>query len=121
MKSKKSALVSAWIVLIVLMLTACGKTYTVTFDTNGGMRIGGGELRQDVEDGGDAIPPLVEKTGYRFVSWNDVTTSVTSDKTVSAVWEKIHTVTFDPDGGTVQSGETEQTVPGRLGQGLQRG
>lgn len=111
MKNKKSALVSALIVLILLILTACGKTYTVTFDTNGGMRTGGGELRQKVENGESAIPPIVEKTGYRFVSWNDVATSVTSDKTVSAVWEKIHTVTFDSDGGTVLSGETEQVVP----------
>jgi len=111
MKNKKSALVFAWVVLILLILTACGKTYTVTFDTNGGMRIGGGELRQEVEDGGSAVPPVVEKTGYRFVSWNDVTTSITSNKTVSAVWEKIHKVTFDPAGGTVLDGETEQTVP----------
>jgi len=110
MKIKKLALIIAWVVLGLLLLTACGNTYTVTFDTNGGMRTGGGELRQKVESGGSAVAPIVEKTGYRFVSWNDVTTPITSDKTLSAIWEKIHKVTFDPAGGTVLSGDAEQIV-----------
>lgn len=110
MKIKK-ALIIAWVVLCLLLLTACGNTYTVIFDTNGGMRISGGELRQKVESGESAAVPIVEKTGYRFISWNDVTAPITSDKTVSAIWEKIHEVTFDPAGGTVLIGDVEQVVP----------
>lgn len=111
MINKKSVLIAVWAALLLIFLTACSKTYTVTFDTNGGMRTGGGELQQKVEEGGSAVPPIVEKTGYRFVSWNDVISPIYSDKTVSAIWEKVHTVTFDPAGGTVVSGESEQIVP----------
>ena len=111
MTDRKSVLLALWAVLLMFMLTACGKTYTVTFDTNGGMRIGGGELKQKVVEGGSAVPPIVEKAGYRFVSWNDVVSPIYSDKTVSAIWEKIHNVTFDPAGGTIVSGEADQIVP----------
>jgi len=110
MLNKKSVLLALWAVFLLVFLTACSKTYTVTFDTNGGMRIGGGELQQKVEEGGSAVPPIVEKPGYRFVSWNDVLSPINSDKTVSAIWEKVHTVVFNPAGGTVVSGETEQIV-----------
>jgi len=59
------------------------------------------------------ILPTATKEGYVFCGWKDkngtvvtegATVSLYGDVTLTAVWEKLCTVTFDPAGGTVVSG-----------------
>lgn len=87
--------------------------HTVIFDINGGLRTGGGELSQTVENGGDAILPIVERAGHNFNGWTpvDAHLNVTENKTITAQWEPITwTVTFDLKGGELGSGELIQTI-----------
>ena len=113
-----------WILLPVLSLmiitSACNNPtgnndpttepeYTVKFDPNGGEIISG-ESEQKVEEGDAAVAPEVEN-GNLILSWDVDFTNVTSDLTVKAQWEKAeYTVTFDPNGGEIISGNSEQTV-----------
>ena len=95
--------------------------YTVAFDAAGGTRIGGGALSQSVAEGGAAIAPIVERSGYTFTGWDKTFTNVTSGMTVTAQWtprssgtgsvSTSYTVTFDPSGGThTGGGALVQTV-----------
>ena len=57
---------------------------------------------QEVEDGADATPPDIKaKKGYKFLGWDSYFTGVTSDRTVSAVYEMVMT--------------TEKETKGKLG------
>lgn len=105
----KKSLTAALLALVILFgLTGCG-TYEVRFEPNGGTKVSG-ELLQEVKKGGDAEPPLVEREGYLFSGWDHDPTNITSDMVIAANWEKLFTITFDPDGGTVQSGEVVQNL-----------
>ena len=86
--------------------------FTVTFDTDGGERVGGGTLEQIVNEGGAAVAPELVRSGYIFNGWDGSFSNVTDDITVTAQWEKAYTVTFRPDGGTRTGGGTlNQTIP----------
>lgn len=95
------------ILLLALFLTGCkNKTYTVTFDTQGGNLLESVELRE-----GETIENITspEKDGYLFVSWlkdgreYDTTNPITEDILLTANWvEKpqifdYYTVTFIND------------------------
>ena len=72
---------------------------TVTFDLNGGRRIGGGALVQGIPRGGAAIEPYVFRDGYIFLEWSEPFDYVTRDITVRASW--VHEadtgpITIDP-------------------------
>ncbi len=62
------------------------KMYDVIFNLDGGSRVGGGQLKQKVEPGKSAEPPLVEKAGYIFVKWEPSYENVTANMTVTAAW-----------------------------------
>lgn len=64
------------------------QTVTVTFDTAGGTRTGGGELTQAVPVGGGAAAPEVVRDGYTFTGWDKDFTKVAADMTVTALWKK---------------------------------
>jgi uncharacterized repeat protein (TIGR02543 family) len=97
------------------------KTYTVTFDVNGGDPLGEGEGTQTVNHGA-AIGTLPEptRTGYGFDGWYDVdlttpwvfTDTVTADITLYAKWDiNTYTVTFDMnDGDPLGEGQDTLTV-----------
>ena len=89
-------------------------TYTVTFNLDGGTRTGGGALSQTVAHGGSATAPTVAPpAGYEFSHWEGSYTNVTSDRTITAQYErKSYTVTFDLDGKGTRSGggQLSQTV-----------
>jgi uncharacterized repeat protein (TIGR02543 family) len=83
------------------------KTFTVTFDSNGGSPVD----QQTVPNGGMAAPPAKPtKSGEGFVRWcSDITldteydfdTPVTSDITLYAQWSRIiYTVTFNSNDGS---------------------
>lgn len=91
-------------ILILLVLTSCtGTTYTVTFDGEGGTLVSG-ETRQKVKQGESAIAPTFEKEGYDFVSWDKSFDNVKSNLEVKAIWQvKKYTVTFVNHDDTVLS------------------
>lgn len=85
------------------------KTYTVTFDGNGGTLISGDEV-QIVEHGDIAIAPIYEKEGYTL-SWNKALNDIIEEVTITAIWTiKTYTVVFDGNGGAYVSGDLTQTI-----------
>lgn len=99
MKKTKIALIVVCALAAALMLVACAKIYTVTFDPNGGS-IASGEALQTVNEGEAATPPTPERQGYVFEGWEGDFTAVTGDVSVRAKWTPLYTVTFDPNGGS---------------------
>ena len=73
-------------ILLLLVFMAGKKSYTVTFDLDGGTLLGG-ETVQRVTQGQSATPPQVVKTGHYLLRWSGTYKEVTSDSTVKAVWE----------------------------------
>ena len=72
--------------ILVLIFFAGKKSYTVTFDLNGGTLISG-ELVQSVPQGKNATAPTVAKEGCTLHSWSTSYQRVTRDIVVKAVWE----------------------------------
>ena len=76
------------------------KSYTITFDTNGGSEIA--PITQDY--GTDITAPAAPtKTGYTFMGWEPEipTTMPAENMTLTAQWRiNRYTVTFDTDGGS---------------------
>ena len=108
--------VKADLVLTAVWTPFKPKTYTITFDTDGGTVV----PSQTVKDKGMATEPTAPtKTGYEFKGWllngkpYDFATPVTKDVALKAKWEKTkvesYTVAFDSaDGSDVASQTVEQ-------------
>lgn len=80
------ALICIITVIFLLILFAGRKTYTVTFDLNGGELISG-SLTQEVRRGGHATPPDVGRNGCYLLKWSGQFSKVTGSTVVTAVWE----------------------------------
>ena len=75
------------ITAILLMIFFAGKkSYTVTFDLNGGTLLSG-DLEQRVTQGQSATPPTTAKDGCYFLKWSTSYNRVTRDLTIVAIWE----------------------------------
>lgn len=109
-------IIVALIITIVLCLVLKSRTYTITFDTNGGTKINS----QEVNNGEIAIKPIdPTKAGYKFDGWYldgekyYFDEKVKKDIKLEAKWikkddVKTVTVTFDSDGGSkIESIEVE--------------
>jgi len=72
--------------LLLLIFFHGKKSYTVTFELNGGTLISG-TLVQSVTRGQNASPPSVTKDGCYFLRWSESYRQITHDVTVEAVWE----------------------------------
>ena len=84
--------------------------WTVTFAVNGGTLVSG-DLVQTVYAGDDAVPPVLERTGFDFNGWSGTYTNITGNVTVTAQWTALPwTVTFDLAGGALVSGDLVQTI-----------
>ena len=81
-------------VILALIFLAGKKTYTVTFDLNGGTLISG-ELVQTVPQGKNATPPTVAKEGCYLHSWSASYRQITRDIVIEAVWEWQTSIGFD--------------------------
>lgn len=76
----------AIVTVFLLILFAGKKSYTVTFDLNGGELLSG-DLVQTVTRGQSANPPVVTKDGCFFLKWSDSYSRVTKDVYTKAIWE----------------------------------
>lgn len=84
----------------IALTKEAAKTYTVTFDTNGGTRTGGGKLTQTISHGSSASAPTVTRAGYTFAGWDRSYSSITANTTITAKWTAIeYTLSVDPNGG----------------------
>ena len=72
--------------ILLLIFFAGKKSYTVTFDLNGGTLLSGNTV-QRVTQGQSADPPEVTKDGASFRAWSGSYRQVTHDITIKAVWE----------------------------------
>ena len=73
--------------------------YTVTFDPgeHGAFDPAGANAVQQVSTGGSATAPtVIPDEGFKFIGWDSDFTNITASKTVTALYEPIYTVTFDP-------------------------
>lgn len=73
-------------IILLLIFFAGKKSYTVTFDLNGGILISGDQI-QRVTQGQSATPPNVAKDGHYLRGWAGTYHKVTRDSTVKAIWE----------------------------------
>ena len=108
------------VLLIVFLANRNGKTYTVTFNTNGGTIV----EQQKVSKNGKVLKPQTPtRKGYIFDEWKcdnqtyDFNTPVTKDIILVASWKKdsstdedsdMVTIRFDTDGGSTVS---RQIIP----------
>ena len=76
----------AVVVILLLVFFAGKKSYTVTFDLNGGTLLGG-DLVQKVTQGGTANAPRVTKDGCYLLRWSASYNKVTKDVYTIAIWE----------------------------------
>lgn len=98
-------------------------TYAGTFDANGGS--GGGVFHYAADETfGAKMPQNPIRQGFAFEGWFDGATEITpssvwtwnADKTFLARWRDIsHTLTFDPNGGTVSPSSKSVYEGGALG------
>ena len=77
--------------ILVLVFFAGKRSYTVTFDLDGGTLISG-DLIQEVTQGGNATPPKAGKDGCYFHSWSASYNQITRNMTIRAIWEYETTV-----------------------------
>jgi hypothetical protein len=63
--------------------------FTVSFNLNGGTRIGGGELAQIIPPNGQATAPAVTRSGYTFNGWDRSFNNVTENMVINAIWSWI--------------------------------
>lgn len=98
-------------ILLLLIFNEGKKTYTVTFELDGGT-LQNGALEQVIMPGGDAVLPEVYKEGFIFDKWSDSHTGINENKVIKASWLPLpkYTVTFDLNGGTLIDGDLEQSV-----------
>lgn len=87
------------------------KTYTVTFDSNGGTSTPTAQQRPEGSTLTEPIPP--EKDNAKFLGWylgdkkwDFVKDKVSSSITLTAKWQAKYTVTFNSNGGTAISPQT---------------
>ena len=73
-------------IILLLIFFAGKKSYTVTFDLDGGILLSG-ETVQRVTQGQNATPPSVAKDGHYLMGWSGNYRKVTSDSVVRAIWE----------------------------------
>jgi uncharacterized repeat protein (TIGR02543 family) len=93
--------------------TAVIVNHTVTFNLGGGTRTGGGELTQTIAQGGSATAPTATRTGFTFNGWDRAFDNITGNITVNALWTAVivnHTVTFNPNNGTLAAAQRTRTV-----------
>ena len=76
----------AIVIVFLLILFAGKKSYTVTFDLNGGELLNG-DVVQTITRGQSATPPLVTKDGCFLLKWSDSYQKVTRDVYAKAIWE----------------------------------
>ncbi len=88
-------------IVILLVFFAGKKSYTVTFDLDGGTLLSG-DLVQEVAQGKNATPPSTAKEGCYFHSWSASYKQVTRDIVIKAIWEYETTVgvTYTVDEGS---------------------
>ena len=96
-----SVIITAFLLLLIFVSgAACGeeKTFTVTFDANGGT-LYSGETVQIVSSASELNPPVFKREGYVFNGWDKDITAITDTATVKAQWiddddEHVYTVNF---------------------------
>ena len=99
---KKIVLTVLVAALLLLTFVGCApKTFTVTFDTDGGSPIASVTLDYGAHVTAPADPT---KTGYTFTGWDKPIPATMPAKSmvIKALWTvNRYTITFDTDGGTV--------------------
>ena len=72
--------------LLLLIFNEGKKSYTVTFDLDGGILLSG-SLEQRVVQGQDATPPSTAKDGAYLRGWSESYKKITKNIEIQAIWE----------------------------------
>lgn len=110
MKKFCVALLSLIFAVCMCCFAAGVSVFTVTFDGNGGVRVGGGEEVQPVKSAKDIDLPQYWREGYDFNGWDVPPSRVTESCTIKAQWEmwSEYTITLDANGGTFKEGDVTE-------------
>lgn len=95
-------------VLLLLIFYAGKKTYTVTFDLNGGTLLSG-SLEQTVTQGQSATPPTAYKDGAYLRGWSAPYNQITKNIVITAVWE------YETTPGIIYSSSSNQNFTKVIG------
>lgn len=124
-KIRKGIILFACLLITCFMAIACTQTptFTVSFETNGGVAI----TTVTKNEGEEYILPKPVRDGYRFDGWflnenytgNQVESiTVRENVTVYAKWTQVALVTLDAKGGTLNESEVYLPVGAKLLEGL---
>ncbi|MBP5562634.1 MAG: hypothetical protein J6X51_01200, partial [Bacteroidales bacterium] len=106
---KKLIKISALALLVVLAMTGCKKSYTITVKSNNaewGTVTGGGSYK----DGETATISAIPSAGYYFIAWNDGNVENPRKVVVTGNAEYIATFSDTPGGGT----DGAETLPSSI-------
>lgn len=85
-------------------------SYSISYNLDGGVLSGDYPTSYTASTGLDTLPAPT-KDGYAFLGWNDGTNDVagipvgtTGTVSLTARWEKLYTITYNLDGGTLSAG-----------------
>ena len=95
-------------VLLLLIFYAGKKSYTVTFDLNGGTLLGG-SLEQTVTQGQSATPPTAYKDGAYLRGWSAPYNQITKNIVITAIWE------YETTPGIIYSSSSNQNFTKVIG------
>ncbi len=90
---KRICLITFILLTFAVMLSSCAGV-KVTFDI-GDVTLVSGDTVQEYKEDSPISAPTVEREGYVFVGWDKDFSSPDEDMTVTPIWKKLHTVTFD--------------------------
>lgn len=107
-KSKSSGIIAADGSLVLEMYYSLIE-YTVIFDGQGGTLVSG-SVTQTVKHGGAAVPPVFERMGYGFGSFDNDVSYIVEDMTVSAKWNAIFRVDGEKITGLTSYGKSLREI-----------
>lgn len=97
------------------------KSYTITFDADGGRFANGDSVKKvTVSSGEIANFELPVRDGYEFVGWNEEIKGAVANKTYKAVWRDVRSykITFDCSGGRFDDGSSSRTIVASYNQAI---
>ncbi len=109
MKKFIKLFLTAALLVTVLMAASCG--VDVTFDIGDATLVSGETLQKYKEDA-PVTPPEIEKDGYVFVGWEGNYQNPEEPVTITPVWKKLHTVTFEAADAVAEGELVQQIVDG---------
>ena len=111
---------------VVLYAKWAKDVVTITFDPNGGTFANAADATKAIEKGGaiNALPTVTYDDNHKFIGWYDgdnlvdAKTTFVENKTLTAKWTDLITITFDADGGTPETSSVKIEKGSAIGENI---